>query len=193
VKSARITPLLSWLPLSLLWAAPSFADRNDFAIDYFDVHGASSRELDAEIAAKGPVGENGLRSDGYTRWHIDWRFDMTSDGTRCMAQNITVDLDIRMTLPRWERPRSASPALVERWDKYLAALRLHEDGHRYRAEAAAADVRRTLQRERTARDCRALEHRLNSLANSLLDELRRRQEDYDRETESGRRQGVRRP
>jgi predicted secreted Zn-dependent protease len=187
MKSTRIAAL------SLLWAAPSFADRNDFALEYFDVRGASSRELDAQIAAKGPVGENGRRSDGYTRWHIDWRFDMNSDGTGCTAQNIVVNLDIRMTLPRWERPRSADPALVERWDRYLAALRLHEDGHRYRAEAAAGDVRRTLQRERTARDCGTLENRLNALANSLLDGLRRQQEDYDRETESGRRQGVRRP
>jgi predicted secreted Zn-dependent protease len=179
--------------LLLLAAAPSFADRNDFAIEYFDVHGATSRELSAEIGAKGPVGENGLRSDGYTRWHIDWRFAMDSDATRCTAHDIVVDLDIRMILPRWNHPRSADPALVARWDEYLAALRLHEGGHRHRAEAAAGDVRRALQRERGARDCATLENRLNSLANALLNDLRSRQAAYDRETESGRRQGVRRP
>lgn len=177
----------------LLYAAPSFAERGDFAVEYFDVHGATSRELDAEIGAKGPVGENGLRSDGYTRWHIGWRFGMDSDATGCRARDIVVDLDIRMTLPRWDPPRAADPALVKRWNQYLAALRLHEDGHRYRAEAAAGDVRRALRRERAARDCRTLENRLNSLANALLDELRRSQAAYDRETESGRKQGVRRP
>ena len=51
----------------LLYAAPSFAERGDFAVEYFDVHGATSRELDAEIGAKGPVGENGLREGSCTK------------------------------------------------------------------------------------------------------------------------------
>lgn len=181
------------LLLPPLLSTPSFADRNEFMIDYFDVHGATSRELDAQIAANGPVGENGLRSDGYTHWHIDWRFAMTSDATGCTASDVEVNVDIRMILPRWNAPRSADRALIERWNRYLAALRVHEDGHRDRADAAAADVRRALRREHGARDCRALENRLNSLANARLDRLRAEQAAYDRETESGRKQGVRRP
>jgi predicted secreted Zn-dependent protease len=183
----------AWPALLLLAAAPAFADRSDFSIEYFSIEGDTSRELSAEIDAKGPVGDNGLRSDGYTRWFINWRFDMQSDATGCTASRIVVDLAVRMTLPRWQPPRSADPALVTRWNRYLSALRIHEDGHRFRAEAAAGDVRRALQRERGAADCRTLENRLNARANALLDELRTRQDAYDRETQSGRKQGVRRP
>jgi predicted secreted Zn-dependent protease len=176
----------------LIASAPAFADRNDFAVDYFIVHGETSSALSAEIDAKGPVGENGRRSDGYTRWSMSWTFGMTDDATGCVANRVTVDLDIRMTLPRWDTPPGANPQLITRWNRYLAALRTHEDGHRYRAEATAGDMRRALFRER-ASDCRTLETRLDSMANALVAQLRERQAAYDRETDFGQKQGVRRP
>ena len=179
--------------LLLLLAAPVLADRNDFAIEYYTIDGTTPRELSDEIDAKGPVGENGLRSDGYTRWYIQWHFDLDSDASGCHATNITVDLDVHMILPQWRPPPGADPAVVARWNRYLEALRLHEDGHRYRADAASGDVRRALQREGVAADCATLTERLNSRANALLAALRIQQADYDRDTQSGRRQGVRRP
>jgi len=172
--------------------APAFADRNDFAIEYFTINGDTSLGLSREIDAKGPVGEDGRRSDGYTSWHIGWSFGLNSDGKSCTAGRITVDLDIRMTLPRWDTPPGADPRLITRWNRYLAALRTHEDGHRYRAETAAGELRRALPGER-APDCRTLEIRLDSMANALLAELKLRQAAYDRETDFGRKQGVHRP
>jgi len=110
--------IVAWL----LTASPAFADRNDFAVDYFTVHGETSSALSAEIDAKGPVGENGRRSDGYTRWSMSWTFGMNTDATGCIASSVTVDLDIRMTLPRWDTPPGANPQLITRWNRYLAAL-----------------------------------------------------------------------
>jgi predicted secreted Zn-dependent protease len=179
--------------LTLFAAGAARADRNDFSLEYFTITGDTSRELSAQIDQKGPLGDNGRRSDGYTRWFINWRFDLRTDAIGCSARNIVVDVEIRMTLPQWKPPRSADPALVARWNQYLTALRIHEDGQRCRAEAAAGDVRRALQRERGASDCRTVENRLNARANALLDELRARQDAYDRDTASGRKQGVRRP
>ena len=60
------------LALLLFAAAPAFADRNDFSIEYFTVSGATGPALSADIDAKGPVGDNGRRSDGYTRWSMNW-------------------------------------------------------------------------------------------------------------------------
>ena len=181
--------LAAWL----LMAAPSaFADRNEFAIENFTISGDTSLALSAEIDAKGPVGDNGKRSDGYTRWNMSWTFGMRTDAAGCLADSVSVDLDIRMILPHWDTPPGADPQLIARWNRYLGALRTHEDGHRYRAEAAAGDLRRALFRER-APDCPTLEKRLDSMANQLLADLRERQAAYDRETDFGRSQGVRRP
>jgi predicted secreted Zn-dependent protease len=173
-------------------SAPALADRNDFAIDYFTVDGETSGALSADIDAKGPVGENGRRSDGYTRWSMSWTFGMSADDTGCAVSRATVDLGIRMTLPRWNTPPGASPQLIARWNRYIAALRNHEDGHRSRAETAADELRRAFFRERAA-DCALLEKRLDALANALLAALRERQAAYDRETQFGQKQGVRRP
>ena len=178
--------------LLLIASAPALADRNDFAIDYYTIQGETSSALGGEIAAKGPVGEDGKRSDGYTRWFMRWTFNMTTDATGCLADRVTVDVDIRMTLPRWNTPPGANPQLIARWNRYLAALRTHEDGHRYRSEEVAWDMRRALLRER-APDCPTLENQLNSIANGMLAQLRERQAAYDRETNFGQKQGVRRP
>jgi len=176
-----------------LLAVPVSAGRDDFDLTYFDVQGTTSRELNDEIKAKAPIGDNGLRSDGYTRWNIDWTFQLDSDGSGCTASHVDVNLAVHTILPRWNPPRAAARALVARWNSYVAALRIHEEGHRSRAVAAAGDVRRALESEDRAPDCATLEKRLNAKAGAQLDELRRRQAAYDVETESGRKQGVRRP
>lgn len=180
----------AWL---IVLAAPAFAGRDDFDLTYFDVQGGTARELNADIVAKAPIGDNGQRSDGYTRWNIDWTFTFESDASGCTLSQVDVNLAVHMILPRWNPPRPADAALRRRWNAYVTAVRIHEDGHRQRAEAAAGDLRRVLQSGNRAADCATLERRLNAQANAQLDELRRRQADYDRETESGRRQGVRRP
>ena len=182
-------PVAAWL---LLVASAAFADRDDFTVEYFTVQGETSLALSAEIEAKGPVGENGRHSDGYTRWNMSWTFGMNTDATGCVASSVSVDLDIHMILPHWDTPPGADPRLIARWNRYLAALRGHEDGHRQRAEATAGDMRRALLRERAA-DCPTLERRLDSMANQLLSDLRERQAAYDRETDFGRSQGVHRP
>jgi predicted secreted Zn-dependent protease len=178
--------------LLFMASAPAFADRNDFVIEYFTVTGQTSLELRAGIEAKGPVGENGRHSDGYTRWSMSWTFGKTPDDTGCIADQVSVDLDIHMILPRWDTPPGADPRLIARWNRYLAALRTHEDGHRYRAESAAGELRRALVRER-ATDCATLETRLDSMANALLAELRKRQAAYDQDTNFGKSQGMNRP
>jgi predicted secreted Zn-dependent protease len=181
------------LAAALLVAAPACADRNDFAIGYFTVTSTTARGISAELDTKGPVGENGRHSDGYTHWAIDWSFDLDPEDSVCKVGTVVVNLDILMTLPRWQPNADPDPALIARWNRYLAALRVHENGHRERAESAARDVRRTLTMERPARDCDTLRSRLNSRANALLDALRDRQAAYDQETVFGQKQGVIRP
>ena len=61
-----------------------------------------------------------------------------------------------MILPRWDPPAGVSPSLVTLWDRYLTALRFHEDGHYSIAIAAADEVRQTLAANRIGRNCATL-------------------------------------
>jgi predicted secreted Zn-dependent protease len=162
-----------------------------FRVEYFDVSGSSPQELRADLGRLGPVADNGVRGDAYTRWRIAWKFDLTERGKTCIAGNFAVDLTVTMILPRWEPPQGAVSALVALWDQYSTALRFHEEGHHRIARAAAEEVERRLRAAARGEGCKPLENTLKALVDEVLADYRRKQADYDRETDSGRAQGTR--
>jgi predicted secreted Zn-dependent protease len=166
------------------------AEKNEFRLDYFIVHGTTIEQLRAEANSKGPVGSSGRRGEANTRSSIAWRFQIQQRAAVCTVHDIEVDLSIRMILPKWERPWDVDPELLAHWNRYLAALRIHEDGHRHRAEAAARELRATLVAAAGPGSCVDLKNRLDSKAKELIAALGRRQADYDRETGNGKTQGV---
>lgn len=174
----------------LLLATPAFADRNDFHVEYYPIHGDTVQDLRRELNTRGPVGDSGKRSEGNTRWRIAWRYQYLVREGICTAVQLEVDLDIRMILPKWEDPDYLDYVLVGHWDRYKAVLRKHEDGHRYRAEATAREVRHMLMTEPGEKDCKALGRRLDGKATALLQALSRAQDQYDDDTDNGKKQGL---
>jgi predicted secreted Zn-dependent protease len=186
MKVARRTVAAVLLAVALLPAIA--ADSLD--LEYFDVHGSTARELREDLSRLGPVADNGVRGDAYTRWRINWKFDLTERGPDCIAGNFQVDLTVTMILPRWIPPAGASADLVALWDQYSIALRSHEDGHHRIALAAAQEVTRRLKAESRASGCKTLENKLKSTVDAVLLEYKGRQADYDRETDFGRARGT---
>ena len=90
-----------------------------------------------------------------------------------------------------EPPPARAPELVEAWDKVSIALREHEDGHHRIAIAAAQEVRRQLGKRIRESSCETLRARLNDIANTVMREYKKKQADYDEETDYGRNQGTR--
>ena len=176
--------------LLMLAALPARAEET-FRIEYFDVSGSSSQELRTDLSRLGPVADNGVRGDAYTRWRIAWEFELTERGKTCVAGNFAVDLTVTMSLPRWVPPQGVSAELVTLWDQYSTAVRVHEDGHHRIARAAADEVARRLSAAARGKGCKALENTLKALVDEVLAEYRAKQADYDRETDSGRAQGTR--
>lgn len=166
------------------------ADRNDFEVRYYIVYGGSVQELRDELNTKGPIGQSGKVSEGNTRSTIEWRFDFDKTGGTCTVKEAFVDMTTVMILPRWQRPPDVDQELVSHWNRYITALRLHEDGHRYLAEAAVREIRRVLAMKSSGPDCTALRKQMNSKGHALLREVERKQAEYDRETGKGRKQGV---
>jgi predicted secreted Zn-dependent protease len=178
-----VATLLSLVPL-----AASAAD--SLNLEYFDVHGSTARELRADLGRLGPVADNGVRGDAYTRWRIAWKFDLTERGADCIAGNFQIGLTVTMILPRWLPPADTSDDLIALWDRYSTALRAHEDGHHRIALAAAQEVARRLKAESRAKGCKALENKLKSTVDAVLDEYKGRQAAYDLETDFGRARGT---
>jgi predicted secreted Zn-dependent protease len=165
--------------------------KDSFRVEYFDIRGATARELRADLTRRGPVGETGIRGDAYTEYRIAWKFSMKLKEGVCRADDVVVDLDVTMRLPRWTPPRGVAPQLLSTWDRFTEDLREHEDGHHRIAISAAHDVRRELRARVKAGSCEALKTKLNAAANRALREYRKIQQDYDRKTDFGRADGAR--
>jgi predicted secreted Zn-dependent protease len=168
----------------LAMAGPARAD--SFRVESFDIHGITARQLRDDLTRRGPVGETGIPGDAYTEYRIAWRFSMRMNEGICRVENVVVDLDVTMQLPRWNPPAGVSPPLIDTWKRFSKVLREHEDGHHRLAIAAAQEVRRKLQGRVRAPSCERLKVKLNERANDVLREYRERQHQYDLDTDYGR-------
>ena len=162
--------------------------KDSFRIEYFTIRGSTASDLRADLKRLGPVGETGIRGDAYTEYRIAWKFSMNFKDGSCRARDAGVDLDVRMLLPRWEQSPEVPSELVQTWDRFSAVLREHEDGHHRIAVAAAKEVRRKLGKRTRAASCEALKVKLDDTVNTVLREYRKKQADFDADTDFGRKQ-----
>lgn len=154
----------------------------------YRVTGSTAAELRRSMLSAGPEEEGGTWY-GYTTWNIRWRYDYADGSGGCEIQDVDVAFRSRIRLPRWDPPDDADPALVSEWRSFVAALRDHEYGHRDIGARAARDVLRRLRSLRLDR-CDGMEDRANAVAHRILDRYREREDEYDRETNHGERQGA---
>jgi predicted secreted Zn-dependent protease len=162
-----------------------------FSMHYYDADVLPDRPLHESVTAASPLsasGTGGKRFHAYTDWYVkwNWRHREGADG-QCRISAVTVRLTGSMLLPRL---RGGSPEQVQAFDRYLVALRAHEEGHQNFGRAAAREIDEALTALPAYPDCRRLEREANARAQQLLDkqvELERR---YDLETGHGRTQGA---
>jgi predicted secreted Zn-dependent protease len=173
-----------------LVAGASMACADDAEIVYYDVAGGSARELRRQMDANGPLGEGGKRVDGYTEWKVVWsyRYSPAADGCKFTEFGITVTATI--TLPRWTAGDGSPSALIKKWQSYIAALRLHEDGHYSHGVRAGEEIKSLGQSLRTSNGCSTLVSLFNDQAASILEKYREADAAYDADTRHGRTQGA---
>ncbi|HZX72320.1 MAG TPA: DUF922 domain-containing protein [Rhodanobacter sp.] len=165
------------------------ANAADAQLVYYQVVGNSSRQLRHELNDKGPL-DDGKRFDAYTTWHVRWTFRYASQGDGCRLTEIHTSLDGTIELPRWERSSDASPSLVEKWERYLAALRIHEDGHYAHGMAAEKEVDALGQSFRIAGSCTTMAQAFNDKAGAIVARYAAMDATYDRDTHHGKNQGA---
>ena len=168
-KSNADRPLPTLFPVTFPHATPEF----------YDVGGSTESDIRAELNARRP-----RDYDAYTKWYVNWSWP--GQGTaNCRLQDATVSYEITVTFPRWTPPQQAAPELVMKWNGYLYALALHENGHvnnvvaHYPAVIAAIKGGTCLSAE--------------AAAQTVLQQMREFDSQYDESTDHGRTQGARFP
>src|SRR5574341_1574214 len=125
----------------LLLAGPAGADvQVRTQTDRYDIQGLSAAQLRTEMSARGPVGADGRRYDGYTRWYVSWRYTYRGGTDVCGIDRVTTEVRVTTMLPHWMNEARADAPLREQWRRYLAALTTHEDGHAQNGLAAANEI-----------------------------------------------------
>ena len=67
--------------------------------------------------------------DAYTKWRYELNWTLATSAGACRA-TVSSTLTIEETFPRWVPSAGAAAATTQQWNAYLAALKVHEDGHK---------------------------------------------------------------
>lgn len=174
------------LTLVALPAAAEFEESLSFKT--YDSAHQPGLTLLAALNAATPIRQDGMRFHGYTAWQTSWHFRWweEADG-RCRITGNRTRLSAEVTLPRLT---TADPAIRQRFERYLAALKNHEMEHVRIARDAAQRIDRGILALPTMPSCRQLEQTANDLAQRLLREAGDAEREMDRRTGHGAKQGA---
>ncbi|MGQ0510078.1 MAG: DUF922 domain-containing protein [Betaproteobacteria bacterium] len=151
-------------------------------VNYYEVQGSDFNSLLGALNARGAF-------HGRADWKLSYRYQTRMAAGGCGVSSLTTDLDLQMILPRWSPPAGVKGDLVSRWERYMAALRLHEEGHLDHGRGAEKEFI-ALATAMTASDCASLDRALRDRFSKLIADYQARDRDYDKRTEHGRTQGA---
>lgn len=186
-----VLALLVLLGSSTLLAAEPQVSRH---YQYYQASGDSLAALQRSLHANTPVQQNGQRFHAYTDTRVNWRFWWweEADG-RCRIERVETRVDITFTLPQLSADSRLPNSERIVWERYLAALTAHEEGHARLGIDTARNIQRGILALPQMTSCAALERSANSLGEQALQRLRGAHIDYDRRTGHGASQGARLP
>jgi len=166
----------------LLAPLPPAAALEEMRVDYYEVQGVDFNSVQRSMMSGRPFA-------GKTEWVLSYRYQAHMDAGACKADAVTTRLALNMTLPRWSPPPGVAGDLIGRWERFMSALRLHENGHVQNARNIESAVKRALLALSSA-DCGALDSAMRARFDQLLEQGRAGDRDYDQQTEHGKTQGA---
>ncbi len=157
---------------------------------YYEINGETENELRYQMDQLGPVDQKRSQHDAYTAWYVDWDYPyVETDGT-CTPGAITVTVTITQTFPKWNMPSETSQNLRERWNTYLIALQIHEDGHKQVGVDAGTEILQALNELSGYPTCSELEQTADMTGQAVLERFRQKEIVYDQMTRHGQTQGA---
>ena len=158
---------------------------------FYDVEGATVAAVDSSLRSRRPE-----RAHGVAVAEIDWdaRLDYrTRDGLAgCRLERVRLELVFTVILPRLATNVDTRSKLASQWERFLAAIKFHEEGHREITVREALELMEELE-ELRASSCSELRRQAAAASDRFVGRARNLNETYDLRTNYGRRDGVRWP
>lgn len=169
------------LAIILLAAGCQQLTSSRVAVDYYAISGNSTAKLDREIRRKGPKVDGGRHAVAVARIRMipNIRFARVAGG--CVTKRTQVNVDAKVTLPRWTGRARASKKLGKAWDNIDRYTRAHEAVHvaiAFRYARLMENEIKSLGRYRT---CESLKAKTNAIVSKRLAEHDQAQKAFDAE------------
>ena len=166
-------------------------------------------EIYDEKNGKGPIVDGKRRAgsvDGSYSWDSGWKGKVEKEDHMCKCTatvtNVSVDVEITITLPQWEGYGVATEKEKAKWDKFIEALKEHENGHVEIYKNGVEDVKAAIEgagpgyglaetcEEACDKAAQDLKSKADQAAEDTIKEIDKEQEEYDDSTNHGENQGA---
>ena len=178
--------LIGWVTLVATAAAQNSVH---WTTNYYLVTGATLPEIRRSINAARPWKDQ-QNTDAMTKWRVNWRFTFAQSAEGCYCNTFSTITTIAITLPRWIAPTNAPQPLKDTWARYFTALTKHEVGHTQIGLSAAAELQKRSRDFGTLADCENLKAKINGIAERVMRDFQKRDEEYDERTRHGATEGA---
>jgi predicted secreted Zn-dependent protease len=147
-------------------------------VSYYDVPGTDPKAITDYMRQYGPVDSNdGFRAQGMTTWRVAWHFP-PSTNRLCDTAGVTATFSGDVLLPRLTESASLSPRGRAAWEKMMAKLIAHEEGHLHLTYGQVDTITDAVRRSSCAN--------ARAAADAAIAKINARNAEYDRETQHGR-------
>lgn len=183
------TPLVKHQPLNVsLQLRPNITIRTV----YYEIQGLTFEALRTQMNTLGPLDTREKRRyDGRTDWFVRWNFRYQNNGNICKITSANVDTSVIFTMPQWRKPPQVDSNLVNRWNRFITNLQIHEDGHKQHGIDAGNEVLQTILKMPVYQSCTQLVSATNATANRVIKKYNKLDILYDQETQHGLNQSNR--
>lgn len=149
---------------------------------YFEVSGGTPAELQRALRRA----HSGFNAE--TKWHARTDYSWKPTGKQCKLTNVTISLRFDLLLPRLKAGTKLSPDVQKRWNRFVAAIVVHENGHVKLYKSAAGELDRKLSSFSSA--CSSIDREAGKINQAGYDRMQKVNDDYDARTGGGAKQGA---
>jgi predicted secreted Zn-dependent protease len=178
-------------PVETVESAPAPGVHLTERVVVYAVRGRDIKSLRASMKRIGPIDDADHEHQFAKTWGtFAWSYPNDKKDGACATGPVNVELEIVQTYPEWVSRERARGASVSEWNRWMTALRAHEEGHRKILVDTAAQIADKLRTIPASPTCDELDTAVNALGGQLLDGMRSAHRDFDKTTRHGANTGA---
>lgn len=162
----------------------------NFKIQHYSVSGSTTAEISSSVFKNTPVVMNGNRFGAVTHNQFNTGYSTVSTASGgCEVKNARIVLNSTIVLPNLIR-NGQSPAVLAEWERYIGALRAHEQMHANNGKYTAETLISRLYNFRAEMPCPSMRAKLDQAVDRLINNMGAWDQQLDSQTEHGKSQGA---